>query len=544
MNHLLSKSALQTLDREVSHKASGRLGFLLIDAQGQEPDVRIHIRPFMRGGDGCPFGFRVERLAQPLTKPDASGRYITIIASIPDGELPDEVLDYVDGLQSRSLPWLRIESTSGSNRICLVNEEGVRIQLEDEPPLVSQQLLRVTIEGYKQRPKLSLPAEVAVDSDAGGAILSVCLEDNDYFASANHYLSVFNPSGAPLGRGLLKMDVKCNFGGKDRLELTPFAFEGDVEAEYLREKPELEKEVRFHDGQLVLHLVYDRTAIDAEKLPVVFESLAKSAKPAWEDQGVRIGDTADATRETSEESLNLKLREGLAGALESKISELHNDVMYYLWCFADRTREGIASNTTLPFSTEPFNRVGACSLADLSGRLRNPIFDYATGYDMVDAVDEAMDAVASHVRENRRQQHAVLIVGDSPPPPYGAEDPLWTALTGAGENRARSSSRRSELFKRALDELNRLDAPVAWLYLRLDPAALANAQRGAQNQLRRLHGLKEDILIALARQEHLIVEGCAHSADFPATLSTIFGKMAWRMPKTTGFRILRVSPIH
>jgi hypothetical protein len=191
--------------------------------------------------------------------------------------------------------------------------------------------------------------------------------------------------------------------------------------------------------------------------------------------------------------------EGLTRALGRQ-----RDVTVDLWTFADEERSFTVAIPSLPTPRSVFNR-GDHNAADLTHIL--DASGYMPGLDVYDAVDEALEGVTKRLTRNAR--HAVLIVGDSPPPPQRTEasDPLWAGIAGTPE---RTNARKSGRFMAALTLLQHAGVPIEWVFVKT--ARWPALPSGMMLAYERYHSLRERVLAALKEIPHMHVTAAA-SAD-------------------------------
>jgi hypothetical protein len=503
--------------------------------------VWVHIRSYLSEADTPP-GFRIEMMPRASFKLCDDPRYVTLFVRRTDKSLAPKLYDLITEAQRRSLPWMTIGVNNNSDAIVVYEQDGTQWAIPSNIPALNARPLHLHLTGSEVwEADECLPIVLHARGESTAAALSVNLSDQTGFSKSTYHFVVRGQDGQPLGPGALSLDVRCKAGALDEIFLTPSGFASPVsEVEEWAERPRTEPEPVFHQGTVHLHLVYDRTTLDVDSWPLAYEALDSPFKPGEKDEASQAY-TTDAPEPRTMDSWNLQLREGLAGALETEINNLHEEVLLYLWWFADRPREGIAPNDALPYLNKPYGSVGQCLMKDLNARLGGPDFEYASGLDLFDAVDEALEQIVTFLKprvQARHEQHAVLIIGDSPPPPSKPGDMLWERLVSQPD---RTNARHSPRFNEALETLRHLRVPVAWLFMRTSRSPSVGAvYRQYLRQFTAFQDLREAILGALQQLEGLIVEDCAGPEDLHRTLGLILKQMARDNPKIPEIHINKI----
>lgn len=486
----------------------------------------VHMRPYL-GDEGMAYGYRVE--------PDEGGplalceepSYPNLIARWDGSDTPPEVYELLADAERRHIPWLMVEVSSGSESLSLYDKaDGSRKSLGAAPPTPRVRPLALTVEGSRSA-ELSefLPFEVRVSSNTPAAAFSINLRAAPArFSRKAYHFTLAEAERSLLGSGALRVDVRCRVGQPDDLVVTPLEFKGRVgvrELEFAavsRQRPP-----RFSAGTVQLHVVFDRTTLDADAWPVALAALGGLVEES--------GDEMFSHGEAGLQNWNQHLREALAEALSREAELFHGgDVVFQLWWFADTARDGVALIRNVPALRAPHGGGEQCSADELRGHLCSPMFDYAPGLDLFDAADEVLERVAAHVgstARNSARQHAVLIVGDSPPPPADKHDVLWTALV---DGPPRTNARCSPRFRRALGSLLEMRVPVGWLFMRPGIPASKAGYREYENQFQYFGTLRKNILNALHQIEGLRVEDCRGTGDIGRALRVLLAGMAEKDP--------------
>lgn len=456
-NHdwLIRESAMLTaIDNVVRQALPERRGWILLDAEHQQQTV-VHGRPYL-SSPGLPPRFRVDQTRQGAglgqLRKDASpeSRYVVVVAR-GDAQLAEGVADLCDALSRMNVKWVSVWTVAGG-ALATVDDEGFVIpppQLRQEPAIPLPFVFEEELSG-----KFSVPFSIAVESHEATALLHIAIDGpaDSFETSAYEFSFRAVPPATPLGAGRLVFDVDLAPDASDVLVVSPADFRGSVETLPVAISVDGPvSRLRAH-----LHVIVDRTTLDVESFSsgLLLESNLsdddfrpnKEPLPHWDQW-------------------NLRSRTALANALTEIVPKLQPPTQLSLWWFADVQRDGIAASRIKP-PAEPFGPWGECDVEHVPVILRGAPFSYKPGLDVFDAVDEALSAVAAGIGERlqqRSERHAVIIVGDSPPPPRDEADVFWSALV---DGSVRTSSRRSPLFHDALESLGKSNVPVGWLYLR------------------------------------------------------------------------------
>jgi hypothetical protein len=277
-----------------------------------------------------------------------------------------------------------------------------------------------------------------------------------------------------------------------------------------------------------LHLIIDRSTVDTESWGQAFSLASGWPVENWA-------------------ALNAKWREQLADGLERGVLTARTDTTVLLYWFADRRREeGIALPVSVPAVSEvAAGRVGAVSGGLLRQTISGASFDYLSGLDLYDAVDEGLAAVRAAISSaGGANEDIAVIVGDSPPPPAGTDDPVWRIVTNGGTDAAggtgtRSNARRSPLFTESLRALRAARVPVGWLFLRDGRDVVGEPLlRGHHVGFR---ALRERILEAITEFDGLTVEPCDDLSRIGDCLTTLIDRML-ELPDGLPWARVRLAP--
>jgi hypothetical protein len=339
----------------------------------------------------------------------------------------------------------------------------------------------------------------------------------------------------PLGAGTVRVDLCCRAGRPDEIILTCHEFKSPVKVREHELAPSRQRQPRFSPETVRLHLIFDRTTLDADAWPQALAALGGLVQES--------GDEMFAPGEISLQSWNQQLRSALADALVSEAHGLHNgEVLFQLWWFADKPRDGVAHIRNIPSLRDSFGGGEQCSVGELCEQLCSSSFEYAPGFDLFDAVDEVLYRVASHIAPTARnsgKQHAVLIVGDSPPPPADKNDILWTTLV---DGPPRTNARCSPRFRTALKSLLDIKVPVGWLFTKSGVPASKAGYREYENQYQYFRTLRRNVLDALHQIEGLKMDECTGGENIRVALKRLLEEMGYKDPTTPLLYFGEVSP--
>ncbi len=535
---LRTANLLRRLDRVVKRKLPDRRGWVLIDAYEPAQQTWVHVRPYLRE-PGLPTGYRiVESSEGSLPRVTGAEGDLPIFVRGESSPFAPEVNRFCqDQEENELLPWLIIKPAGGGDKVVFFDRDGHRHSLPRGAQAIQAARPRIDLRGtVKHKISKYLPMEISVESPTPRALLGIGLKDAPGL-DTDLWVRLEEPENQPLGRGVVRLDVTLDAFETDEILPSHQGFTGRVRQEEFNSIPDEDCEPVYHEGEVCLHVLYDRTSLDANGWLRAFAAVTENQAP-WRSRMPAGEQDAYATDEPSDqpaaEDLNLPLREAVAEALGSSLDALHHDVKLDLWWFADTRREGIDSSGILPVKQKSHDRVGRCAPNRIAA------LGYASGIDLFDAADEALHEVTRIVAESveeRREQHGVLIIGDSPPPPAGHRDPLWRMLV---EEPERTNARRSPHFVESLARLTELGVPVGWVFPRGDDTV--DVEMGLKKYLadyQDYQSLKERILEALRRFENLRVGACVNLEDLDRAFRDVLRQMSRRGSETTRFRILK-----
>jgi len=508
---LASREALWGIDAALARRMERPRGWVLVDAESAAlPSAVVHVRPWLRD-PGAERGFRIEAGTRRYALADVQPGYGVVFLAGSGGAMDAAGYDSVATVLERGTPYLVVSVDTGG--LVLMDGDGRWVAMPP-PRNAASGFLTLEVQGSRTlRREITLPCQIAVSSAAAQDGLSVRIAEKKGFRQADGRFRLRTAAGEPLGRGRLRIDFDPS-GQADRLVVIPEGFAAPVEALRL-EASRAARGRRFQRGLPVrLHLLFDRTTLDPENWARAFE-----AQMGGEEQEEEF--TVD---EDPKPKWNLQMRRGLAQALARTLARLHELVKPELWWFADVAQPGVAEPDGLPRSSTAWGHPGECAVENLEDRLTGRVFGYATGMDLIDAVDELVAQVSAATLDAPREQHALLIVGDSPPPPTDEADPIWQGII---ERPLRTNARRSPLFRQHLASLAERQVPVGWLFVR-SSAHPAGRELTVAAHYPSYQTLRENTLAALKRVPDLLVQSSDGAEDFARSLAELFFQMAAR----------------
>jgi hypothetical protein len=534
MSDFLNSNLLRRIAGEMFLRWPSSLGWAMVGIPGSDAAaVWVHLRPYLHDS-GMPPGFRVETIPISSFKLCSDPRYVSLFIRERGGDFTAQLYELMGNAQRQSLPWLVLEVSDDTNSLIIFEQDGSQKVLPtDLPPLrAREQRLRLNgSEILEVNEYLPLNLEVAMESPNNA--LSIELLEHSGFSKNSYHYVIRSLEAQERISGVLHVDAQCRAGKPDEILLRSSDFKHSVTIEEWETPPRTDPEPLFRRGTVFLHLLFDRTTLDVDAWPVAFEAAAAGGFKEDEDVEEAFGIGHEETA-----NWNQQFRQALAQAMVKQIDKLHDEVQIYLWWFADTPKQGIAHSKSLPTVNEPYGLIGVSAIENITVQLSGAHLDYACGLDLFDAVDEALEQVANVVKErsgSNREQHAVLIVGDSPPPPSKPGDVLWEKLV---DRPVFTSARCSDGFTAALDDLRRMQVPVAWLFMRTSRApSVGVAYKKYVPQFQYFQSLRENILSALQQIKGLMVEGCAGPEDLERAMGKVLGRMARTKPRIPGLLI-------
>ena len=512
---LSSQELLTRIDAALARRDPERRGWALVDATRPGlPGVRIHARPFLLEPCGAP-GLRVEAEARPFRPEELPAKYGLILLASDPGDLDESALQALRSTVERQRSTLCLYAPAGA--ALSMSQEGRLVPLPAAPASLGVGRIHMTLRG---REDLDLAAPLPKKVRVRGA------EPRDTFfvrsllspeaGESFERFEIVSRDGSPLGEALLRLDLGTD-GEADRLVITPWSGEDRILVRHtgILPPPPPDRAVR-------LHVIFDRTTLDREAW-----ERALSAAGQWMQDAEDSNPTVEARVDRSQREWNHEIRARLALSMRETVPKLHRRVILDLWWFADAPRPGMAPSDGLPTAPAAWGHLGTRRLENLSDTLLATDFDYACGMDLFDAVDEALEQVVHRTRDLTDERHAVLIVGDSPPPPADEQDPLWQRVV---DGPPRTNARRSPKFRDALARLRREEIPVGWLFVRHPKSVNSQTAKERERGLLfehypRFQTLRERVLAALQQQPGLLLEDCDGVEDFERSLGALFQRM-------------------
>jgi hypothetical protein len=496
---LLSPPTLAGIEAALTRRAGAPRGWIAVDGRIRGlPAVEVHARPWLQDADREP-GFRLadEPVAFSVSAVHP-GQAVVFLAG-PAGQMDAEGNAALVEVLGHDLACLVMQVHE--DRLLYRDPSDRWAPLPVAQPTVANPL-DFELHGSRiAKREATLPFAVAAESALSRDFFRLRLLDGDGFQDPDLRFEIRTADASPLGRGKLGIDFAPD-GAADRLVVTPEGFAGEVQV-YARAAGNPWKR-RFAPATPVrLHVLLDRTTLDLESWRRALEALM-SIRPLAADE--------------DSPTWNLVLREALALALKQRLPELHEPSRLELWWFADVALEGVAEPEGLPKSGITWGTAGECALDRLGSALAGAVFGYATGFDLVDAVDDGLEQVAASCLRLRDEQPAVLVVGDSPPPPRDEQDPIWQELI---DHPLHTNTRRSPKFRAQLDALASRRVPVGWLFLRSSVPPELKDERLLKTYAH-YQTLRERTLAALRATPHLWVESCDGPPDLDRALAAIF----------------------
>ena len=471
------------------------------------PWVVVHLRPWL-GDPGSRPGLRREDGNGPLRdRAPAAGYGLVLLARDP-ASLLEPALTALRTALSLEQPSLCVFGFPGE---LTFQHEGERLPLPSPRPLAALAPIRVELRGRLPHTfETFLPATLRIrGTQARHSLLARAGLTADFEEPFERF-EIRSRDGSPIGDLALRADLRAEAGTRDRLTLAP-ASDARIEVRSAGlERPGRPRRLA-GAAALRLHVIFDRTALDLEAWPRALAALTS-----------RSAEVNEAAAPKGQ--WNLKLRQQLAAGLQGSLQRLHRRPTLDFWWFADQPRPGIAPPDGLPIAAASWGHPGELRLEQLPAALLGRDFDYACGMDLFDAVDEALEQVAGRIGNPAAYQHAVLIVGDSPPPPADEQDPLWRRLVqGNGDGAPRTNARRSPRFRTILASLERQGVPIGWLFVR--HPGNPETQPADLDSRPRFQTLREEVLAALQQYTSLVVEACDPGDDIGRSLGALFARL-------------------
>jgi hypothetical protein len=555
--YLLTPALIRRMDAEVTRRQPQRRGWILIDACNPDPSaVWIHVRSYVSDRtdvptiskkrkrmprrfkpwdyrEKLPEGFRLQYADKDFIAEAWDTDYPAVFVNQGDDEISQWAFEFIAGLQMRSFPYLVIAVADDSDKITVFEDDARRALPSEMAPLRAGRI-EIELNGHNHRTlDTLLPFDFVVRSEAPAAALDVKIP-GDGFSSESYHFLIRDPANQPIGEATFRINAALATGKPDEIILEP----GSDRPLTVQNWDRSQITRGGFDGPLTLHVIFDRTTLDDAAWPHAFETLERGTITDAIDELAPKLATGNAS---TGPSWNQNLRRTLAARLPAAIAQFQVQTTLDLWWFADISRDEIAANDNLPKADAAYARVGRSSIDSLPGDLSERHFDYATGFDLFDAVDEVLNGVAGHISHEidlHHMNHVVLIVGDSPPPPGSTSDVLWKQLV---EQPIRTNARRSDQFGRALRALEELNVPVGWLFIRPGKSSWTeNANAVHVSRFLWAANLRGRVLDALQKIADIHVEDTAGSDDMGRALTSLFAKLAASKSAISGVQITRV----
>lgn len=428
---------LAALSGEGIARFGSELGFAGIDGETRD-GAWFHSRPFYSRNSHPP-GYRIMPLELVELKSLQQARAGYFVAVLIRNGSTDPIKN-IDPSLLEHLSWLAVEIADDGESLAIVDARHVRHPVALRGAI--EQPDGVPLRVHKATYACTMPAELVVQtsSDRCHFVLGCNVPR---LQSADYEFELTSKKGGAIDKTVLLLDVDPLPGSNDRLVVQAAdRYIGLRQLAWTHRQP---------SPALVLHVVFDRTMIGGE---------------FWGDaaQVTSAEPTGNPTL-TPPTDWNSRLRRRTAEAVAAALSGTEGLVELELWPFADLPIHdaGRESVLTLGATSRAWNQVvcpdmktfvEAMNSADECG--------WRYGLDYVDAVDEVLAEVALSVEKRNGVQHAVLIVGDSPPPPERVGDTLWEAIVEERQN----NCRRSPLFMQTMARLLKSNVPVLWAFVR------------------------------------------------------------------------------
>jgi hypothetical protein len=498
----------ERIDRLVRRLQRRHRGWVLVDAMNRHDYAWMHARPFVKD-EGFTPGLRREGAGRDITGAELLGwlapRFsYALVAVRPPGPPPPELARMLVSAREIGLPFLVLEAGEGEGEVRYFDGEGRRRSLPPPEPLAGDSLgLRLkggrTLAGAWQLP-LTLEATLAQPR----ARLEVELTaQGSGFRRRSYGFLLERARDAAAGTGRLVLDVRPDPEERDELVLRAEGFAEPLRIQAFKSFVPVPQPFSSRDEPWQVHVLFDRTTLDVDQWPAALSTSFARGGTAHADGGEDRSVPLIGPNAAPPASWNLRLRHRLAAALPQLALEMPA-MDLHLWWFADMPRDGIERHPWLESPRAAFAPCGRCPAERLGEVLESEAFGYCPGLDVYDAVDEALAGVALAIAgESERSRHAVIVVGDSPPPPRDPLDPFWRELPGRS---VATNARCSGGFRQALADLAALRVPVGWLFIRSPrgPAPAEAGLLGFGQAYPAFQSVKERVLGVLRATEGLI----------------------------------------
>lgn len=474
-------------------------GLLVLDMYGDESAL-FHLRPFLQ------HGLQVEPAAHGVldslvgSLSPSAGYLLAALRRAEDLRFSPPALSIVDRADQRSFPTVTFELAGSGVRLLI---DGVHVELPALPGERRLSPVPVEVHGQtRQTGTFLFPFEVMVHKGMDGSRIQVSVK-HDAIADVTQKLVLRSSDGQPAGDGSLLVGLDLHPARQDRVVIQP-RFERSVELK----PPPATPPPR---SPLALHILFDRTTLDIGAWDNARKTVAALSKKI--DEKLMEGDV-----HTGPAEWNRQLRSDVAAGVAAGVEQVASrKPLLAIVSFADRERDiGIRAIDDLPLPEAVLPSGPPSRNLNIDGLINSELCSWQPGLDLFDAVDEALKTVVETL--SKKYQHAVMIIGDSPPPPSGPSDPLWQELV---LKPVRSNARTSPLFNEALESLKTRQIPVVWIFPRPDifPAytdypAFSNMRNSVYNALLKIPDIDlrmtssgqalqdeiRDTIVALARR--------------------------------------------
>jgi hypothetical protein len=521
----------EKIDQLVRKLQRPHRGWVLVDAANREDYAWVHARPFVRD-EGFTPGLRREvrsadgftGVAEVLSWLEPRFGYALVIAKPPGPPLP-EVLGMLAHAQEMRLPFLVLELGERLEDLCYIDERGIKPRLPHPGPLHAETLALRLTGARMESGEWQLPLRLdAVVTEPRAKLEVDLIGRSNGFPRRSYGFLLERPPGTGAASGRLVLDVLPHRGQRDELILTAEGFPEVPRIQVYKSGVPGPRTRPARDETWRVHVLFDRTTLDVDQWPAAlsagFVRATAGRTDAGEDLSRLLNTPASAPASPAVESAgwNLRLRRSLAAALPQLTREMPGAELH-LWWFADTPRAGIERHPVLESPRNAFAACGRCPSEHLAEVLESEQFGYCPGLDIYDAADEALEAIAAAIGggASDRVYHAVIVVGDSPPPPRDPFDPLWRELPGRS---VATNARCSEKFRQALAALGKLKVPVGWLFIRSPrgPAPEDGKLLGYRKSYPDFQFVKERILALLRATEGLITVETGTETDLEGPL--------------------------
>jgi len=441
---ILRKSALlKAVYDEVRRDFGIQKGFFALDAV-DDCGIWVHVRRHVYDVDSAP-GIRVvpeTDLDTGIRNALSSADYAIVTVMTAAKRPSARVLELIEQGYG-SARWVNIEIDS-SGVIVRIDEGGKRSILLPADQNIDLKPVTTRIADRLTNDVLPVIAEVRTTRD----LIYLPIRTNAVGRSRDQYFRIRRTAGT-LGSFLLSIDVELRATQSDRLLVK--SADGTVTVELVERIPVQES------APVYLHVVFDRTTIDVESWAIAIAAASPKEELLTEPTTPSDDDHPGAW--------NRRIRRAVAEAIPIAKKKLQRSVVTTLWTFSDRSRDGIGPSAIGPADGRPWDRIGDLDddtlvRAFVEGR----DCEWRPGLDHVDAVDEVLKEVRDYIQlpANRNRHHVVLIIGDSPPPPWGVDDPIWQQVVASP---IKTNARRSVLFRDTMSALQTAGVQVGWAFL-------------------------------------------------------------------------------